>query len=53
VRLCLEQGEAAGAPFPYAALTREVLTAASGLGYGEDDFAALIEALERAAGARL
>ena len=53
VRLCLDQGEAVGAPFPYAALTRETLTAAAGLGYGEDDFAALIEALERAAGARL
>ena len=53
VRLCLEQGEAAGAPFPFAALTREVLTATSGLGYGEEDFAALIEALERAAGTRL
>jgi 3-hydroxyisobutyrate dehydrogenase-like beta-hydroxyacid dehydrogenase len=53
VRLCLEQGEAAGAPFPYAALTREVLTATSGLGYGEEDFAALIEALERAAATRL
>jgi 3-hydroxyisobutyrate dehydrogenase-like beta-hydroxyacid dehydrogenase len=53
VRLCLWQGETVGAPFPFAALTREILTAASGLGHGEDDFAALIEALERAAGARL
>ena len=53
VRLCLEQGEAVGAPFPMAALTREILTAAQGLGYGEADFAAMIEALERAAGARL
>jgi 3-hydroxyisobutyrate dehydrogenase-like beta-hydroxyacid dehydrogenase len=53
VRLCLDQGETVGAPFPYAALTREVLSTAAGLGHGEDDFAALIEALERAAGARL
>ena len=53
VRLCLEQGEAAGAPFPFAALTREILTAGAGLGHGEDDFAALIEVLERSAGARL
>jgi 3-hydroxyisobutyrate dehydrogenase-like beta-hydroxyacid dehydrogenase len=53
VRLCLEQGEAVGAPFPFAALTREILTAAAGLGHGEDDFAALIEVLERGAGIRL
>ena len=30
VRLCLEEGQAAGAPFQSAALTREVLTAAMG-----------------------
>ncbi|MHB8694544.1 MAG: NAD(P)-dependent oxidoreductase [Solirubrobacteraceae bacterium] len=53
VRLCLWLGETVGAPFPFAALTREILTAADGLGHGEDDFAAMIEALERAAGARL
>ncbi len=53
VRLCLEQGEAAGAPFPFAALTREILTAGAGLGHGEDDFTALIEVLERSAGTRL
>jgi len=53
VRLCLEEGQAAGAPFPFAALTREILTAASGLGYGEADFAALIEVLEAGAGTSL
>jgi 3-hydroxyisobutyrate dehydrogenase-like beta-hydroxyacid dehydrogenase len=53
VRLCLEEGQAIGAPFPFAALTREILTAASGLGHGEDDFAALIEVLEASAGTRL
>jgi 3-hydroxyisobutyrate dehydrogenase-like beta-hydroxyacid dehydrogenase len=53
VRLCLEEGEAVGAPFPFAALTREILSAAAGRGYGEQDFAALIEPLEDAAGARL
>jgi 3-hydroxyisobutyrate dehydrogenase-like beta-hydroxyacid dehydrogenase len=53
VRLCLEQGEAAGAPFPLAALTRETLSTAAGMGFGEADFAALIEALEAAAGTRL
>ena len=30
VRLCLEEGEAAGAPFPFAALTREILSARHG-----------------------
>jgi 3-hydroxyisobutyrate dehydrogenase-like beta-hydroxyacid dehydrogenase len=53
VRLCLEEGEAIGAPFPFAALTREILSSAAGRGYGEQDFAALIEALEGAAGMRL
>ena len=53
VRLCLEQGQAAGAPFPHAALTRELLSAAMARGLGEADFAALIEVLEAAADARL
>ncbi len=53
VRLCLEEGQAAGVPFAFAALTREILTAASGRGYGDKDFAALIEALEGTAGVRL
>ena len=53
VRLCLEAGEAAGAPFTFAAQAREVLSAAMGRGLGEADFAALIEVLEGQAGARL
>jgi 3-hydroxyisobutyrate dehydrogenase len=53
VRLCLEEGQAAGAPFPFAALTREVLSAGMGRGLGQEDFAALIEVLEGAAGIRL
>jgi 3-hydroxyisobutyrate dehydrogenase len=53
VRLCLEEGQQAGAPFTFAALTREILTAAMGRGLGDDDFAALIEVLEGAAGTRL
>jgi 3-hydroxyisobutyrate dehydrogenase len=53
VRLCLEEGQAAGAPFPFAAVTREILSAAAGMGYGEEDFAALIEVLEGAAGTKL
>jgi 3-hydroxyisobutyrate dehydrogenase-like beta-hydroxyacid dehydrogenase len=53
VRLCLEEGQRSGAPFPFAALTREVLSAASGRGHGDEDFAALIEVIEAAAGVRL
>lgn len=53
VRLCLEEGQAAGAPFPFAAVTREILSAAAGMGYGDEDFAALIEVLEGAARTKL
>jgi 3-hydroxyisobutyrate dehydrogenase-like beta-hydroxyacid dehydrogenase len=53
VRLCLEEGQALGVPFPSAAYTREVLTAAMGLGHADDDFAAMIEPLENAAGTKL
>jgi 3-hydroxyisobutyrate dehydrogenase-like beta-hydroxyacid dehydrogenase len=53
VRLCLEEGEAVGAPFQFAALTREILTAGIGRGLGDADFAALIEVLEGQAGFRL
>jgi len=53
VRLCLEEGQAAGAPFQFAAQTREILTAAMGRGRGQDDFAALVEVLEGLAGVRL
>jgi 3-hydroxyisobutyrate dehydrogenase-like beta-hydroxyacid dehydrogenase len=53
VRLCLEEGQTAGAPFPTAAYVREILSAANGRGHGQDDFSALIEALEGTAGTRL
>lgn len=53
VRLCIEQAQAAGVPFESAARTREVLTAAAGRGLGDQDFSALIEALEGFAGRRL
>ena len=53
VRLCLEEGQAAGVPFPAAAHTREVLTAGMGRGLGAQDFAALVEVLEGLAGVRL
>jgi 3-hydroxyisobutyrate dehydrogenase len=53
VRLCLEEGQAVGAPFQFAALVREILTAAMGRGHGDDDFAAMIEVLEATAGTKL
>ena len=36
VRLCLDHGQAVGAPFQAAALAREILTAAMGRGLGDD-----------------
>jgi len=53
VRLCLEEGQAAGVPFPAAAAVREVLSAGMGRGLGDADFAALVEVLEGLAGTRL
>jgi 3-hydroxyisobutyrate dehydrogenase-like beta-hydroxyacid dehydrogenase len=53
VRLCLEEGQAVGAPFPSAGFAREILSAASGRGLGDADFSALIEALEGLAGFQL
>jgi 3-hydroxyisobutyrate dehydrogenase-like beta-hydroxyacid dehydrogenase len=53
VRLCLEEGQTAGVPFPVAAATREALNAAMGRGHGDDDFAAVLEAFEGLAGVRL
>jgi 3-hydroxyisobutyrate dehydrogenase-like beta-hydroxyacid dehydrogenase len=53
VRLALEEGQAAGVPFPNAAHTREILTAAMGRGLGDEDFIALLEVVEALAGRRL
>jgi 3-hydroxyisobutyrate dehydrogenase-like beta-hydroxyacid dehydrogenase len=53
VRLCLEEAEAAGAPFPAAAAARDALAATFGRGHGQDDFAAVLEAFEGYAGRRL
>jgi len=54
VRLCLEAAkEEAGVPFPAAAEVERVLREASDLGYGDQDFAALIEALEQTLQTRL
>jgi 3-hydroxyisobutyrate dehydrogenase-like beta-hydroxyacid dehydrogenase len=53
VRLCLEEGQTAGVPFPVAAATREALNAAMGRGHADDDFSAVLEAFEGLAGVRL
>jgi 3-hydroxyisobutyrate dehydrogenase-like beta-hydroxyacid dehydrogenase len=53
VRLCLEEAQAAKVPFGAAARARDVLVAAMGRGHAEDDFAALVDALEAFSGTRL
>jgi len=53
VGLCLQAGQASGVPFPSVAHARDVLVAALARGHGDDDYAALIEALEGLTGTRL
>ena len=53
VRLCLEEAQAAGMPFPAAAHARDLLAATVGRGHGDEDYAAIIEAAEGLAGRRL
>jgi 3-hydroxyisobutyrate dehydrogenase-like beta-hydroxyacid dehydrogenase len=53
VRLCLQEADSAGVPFPAAAHAHDLLSATMGRGYGEQDYAALIEAVEGLAGKRL
>lgn len=53
LRLCLAAAQQAGVPFEFASETEQVLAEASELGHGDDDFAALIEALEQTSGTRL
>jgi 3-hydroxyisobutyrate dehydrogenase-like beta-hydroxyacid dehydrogenase len=53
VRLCLEEGQAAGVPFPAAAAARELYTAGLGRDLGDQDFAAVLEVVEGLAGTRL
>jgi 3-hydroxyisobutyrate dehydrogenase-like beta-hydroxyacid dehydrogenase len=53
VRLCLQAAADAGADFPFAAETEQVLARASQRGLGDQDFAALIEPLEVDAGVRI
>jgi 3-hydroxyisobutyrate dehydrogenase-like beta-hydroxyacid dehydrogenase len=53
VRLCLEEAQAAGVPFPAANSARDALVAAVGRGYADADFAAIVEAYEGLAGLRI
>jgi 3-hydroxyisobutyrate dehydrogenase-like beta-hydroxyacid dehydrogenase len=53
VRLCVEEAQAAGVPFPAANAARDALVAAVGRGYGEADFCAIVEAYEGLAGLRI
>ncbi|MGD0453658.1 MAG: NAD(P)-dependent oxidoreductase [Solirubrobacteraceae bacterium] len=53
VRLCLQEAESAGVPFPAAAHARDMLAATIARGHAEDDYAAMIEAAEGFAGRRL
>ncbi len=53
VRLCLEEAQRAQVPFAAAARARDVLVAAMARGHADDDFAAVVEALEAFANTRL
>ena len=53
VSICLSESEAAGAPFPAAALAHELYAAAMGRGLADQDFAAVLEAAEGLAGIRI
>lgn len=53
VRLCIEEAQRAGVPFPAATAVRDLLVATCGRGLGDADFAALLEAVEGFAGRRL
>lgn len=53
VRLCLEQAEAAGVPFPAAGHALDLLVGAMARGHAEQDYCSLVEAVEGLAGRRL
>jgi 3-hydroxyisobutyrate dehydrogenase len=46
VRLCLEEAQQAGVPFPTAAHARDLLTGAMARGHADADYCSLIEAVE-------
>jgi 3-hydroxyisobutyrate dehydrogenase-like beta-hydroxyacid dehydrogenase len=53
VRLCMRQAQRAGVPFASGGHAREALEDAHDRGFDDEDFAAVIEAIEGAAGLRL
>ncbi len=53
VRLCLDEAQAAGVPFPAAASAGDLYVAAMGRGLADADFAAVLEVLEGLADTRL
>jgi 3-hydroxyisobutyrate dehydrogenase-like beta-hydroxyacid dehydrogenase len=53
VGLCLDEARAAGTPFLFAALARELYGAGVGRGLGEQDFAAVLEVVEDLGGAKV
>lgn len=53
VRLCLEEAQAAGVPFPAAAHARQMLTGAMARGHSQADYASIVEAAEGLAGRRV
>src|SRR5439155_15175477 len=50
MQLALELGKQLDVPLPTTGLTNEFLTAARGMGYADDDFAALFDVLAKMAG---
>jgi 3-hydroxyisobutyrate dehydrogenase len=53
VRICLEEAQAAGVPFPAAAAARDQYVAAMGRGLGDADFAAVLAVVEDLAAVKL
>jgi 3-hydroxyisobutyrate dehydrogenase-like beta-hydroxyacid dehydrogenase len=53
LRLCLEEAKAVGSQMAFADETMAILAEADAAGHGDEDFAALLEVLERRAGTRL
>jgi 3-hydroxyisobutyrate dehydrogenase-like beta-hydroxyacid dehydrogenase len=53
VRLCLEQAAEQDVPFSLAGAAEQILARSSALGHGDDDFAALLSALEQDASTTL
>jgi 3-hydroxyisobutyrate dehydrogenase-like beta-hydroxyacid dehydrogenase len=53
VRLCLDEGQAAGVPFPAAAAARELYSAGLSRDLADQDFASVLEVLEGLAGTPL